>query len=203
MWACDKSIEPMPFDPEEAERILQSKGWAKNGKGFLEKEGKTFEFFISWNSGNEIRQKVAELVQANLREIGVEVKPRPLDFNVWSENLKRGVEDSWVGVWWVATKVDEKPTFHSSSIGDGFNYGRWRNARVDQIIDTARVEPDAEKARKLWNEFQAIFREEQPYTLLWEPMALNALHKRFTNVEINSLDVYDNLPEWIVTGSAR
>lgn len=197
MWACDHSLKPLDYDPDEAARILAAKGWKPGRDGILEKDGKRFEFFLSTNQGNEIRASMIEMVQNNLREVGILVKPRILDWNVWSENLKKGEEEAWIGNWQVATKVDEKPTFHSESIG-GFNFGRWRNKRVDELIDAGRVEPDPAKALGIWKEFQAIFFAEQPYTILYEPMAIHALHRRFRNVEMNSLDIYDNLPEWFI-----
>lgn len=202
MWACDRSLEPHPYDPEEAARILDAAGWTRDGDGPRRKDGVEFAFSLSWNAGNEIRQKIAELVQANLRDLGIRVTLRPVDFNTWSENLQEGKEEAWVAGWYVATKVDEKPTFHSSSI-PGFNYSRWRNAEIDRIIDAGRVEPDEAKARALWKEFQAIFHREQPMTILYEPMALNALHRRFRNVEINALDVYDNLHEWFIPAAEQ
>jgi len=197
MWACDRSIKPWPFDRAAAAKILAERGWTKGPDGVLVKDGKRFEFYISYNAGNEIREQIVQLARSDLREIGVLAKPRPLDSNVLSENLQKGEEEAWVWGWYVATKVDEKPTFHSSSIG-GFNYCRWANPRIDQLIDTGRIEPDLEKARAIWKEFQAIFHREQPYTILYEPRSINVAHSRLKNVEMNSIDIYDNLPEWFI-----
>jgi peptide/nickel transport system substrate-binding protein len=196
MWACDRSLEPHPYDPEAASGILAGLGWKRGEDGILQKDGKRFEFHMSTNAGNEIREGIIQLVKANLKEIGVEVHPRLMDANVWHTSVQAGEEHAWVYGWSVATKVDEKPAFHSSSIGSGFNYSRWRNARVDELIDRGREERDRDKALAVWKEFQAIFHEEQPYTMLYEPRALDAVHKRFRCVRINSLDMYDNLPEW-------
>jgi len=197
MWACDQSIAPYDFDPDKASEILASLGWNRGADGILEKDGKRFEFYMSTNTGNEIREGILQLVKANLKEIGVEVKPRLMDFNAWHENLKEGKEDAWVGAWFVATKVDEKPTFHSAST-EAFNYGRWKNPKADELIDRGREESDREKAIAIWKEFQRIFHEEQPYSILYEPISLDAVNKKFQCVRINSLDMYDNLHEWFI-----
>lgn len=202
MWACDRSIEPHPFDPDRAAEILDGLGWKPGRDGIRERDGRRFEFEMSTNAGNEVRESILQLVKANLRAVGVEVKPRLLDFNAWSESLQAGKEHAWVGGWYVATKIDEKPTFHSSST-DGFNYGRWKNPRVDALIEKGREEADREKALAIWKEFQAIFHEEQPYTILYEPRALDALHKKFRCVRMNSLDMLDNLHEWFIPRSGR
>ena len=87
------------------------------------------------------------------------------------------------GAWYVATKVDEKPTWHSTSRGrDGYNWIDYENKRVDEIIDTARVMSDFKAAKVLWKEFQQIIHKEQPYTFVAEPKQLNAYAKSIRNV---------------------
>ncbi|MGH7162539.1 MAG: ABC transporter substrate-binding protein [Planctomycetota bacterium] len=201
-WAHDASIEPWPYDPDEALRILEGRGWTRGRDGVLEREGKRFEFWMSTNAGNKIREQILQLIQSNLKEIGVVMKPRPIDANAWSESAKNGKEDAFVYGMYVATKVDESPSFHSEGIGK-FNYSRWSNPRVDELIESGRVEGVREKALATWHEFEAIFHKEQPYTVLLEPRSLNVLRKKFRNVEMNSLDIYDNLEEWFIPKSQQ
>ncbi len=63
----------------------------------------------------------------------------------------------------------------------------YQNERVDEIIDSARYMSDFEKAKPLWFELQEILHADQPYTMLYEPRGLVALHKRFQNVRVNAL----------------
>ncbi len=100
-------------------------------------------------------------------------------------------------------KVDLKPTWHSTSVDGRFNYVNFQNARVDEIIDEARIMSDFEAARPLWYELQDILHEAQPYTMLYEPRALVALHKRFQGVQMNALRVYANIDEWWVPEGRR
>jgi ABC-type transport system substrate-binding protein len=50
----DKSIQPLPYDPEGALKLLNQAGWKKNRNGLLEKNGKTFSFTLITNNGNPI-----------------------------------------------------------------------------------------------------------------------------------------------------
>lgn len=198
IWACDPSIKPHPFDPDAAEELLASRGWKKGSDGYLAKDGKRFEFTLSTNSGNELREQMCQMVQADLKRIGVKVNVQAQDFNSWGENLKKNKEDAWIGGWSVATKIDPKPTFHSSSFPDGFNYCAFSHPRADELIEKGRVESDRATALAIWHEWQRIFHEQQPYTILYEPRSLNALRKKYHDVEMNSLDIYFNLKEWFI-----
>ena len=201
MWACDRSIEPYPHDPEAARKLLLERGWKAGADGILVKDGLRFEFSLATNAGNKVREQIAQMVQADLKKIGVQANLSFQDFSSLGENLRKNKEDAWIAGWYVATKVDPKPTFHSSSFPDGYNYPAYSNPRVDELIDRGRVERDRETALGIWHEFQAILHEEQPYTILYEARALNALRKRYHNVEMNALDVYFNLPEWFIPKS--
>ncbi|MHC4549885.1 MAG: ABC transporter substrate-binding protein [Planctomycetota bacterium] len=201
MWACDRSLEPHPYDPDAALALLESRGWEKGAQGYLERDGKRFEFTLSTNSGNAVREQMSQMIQADLKRIGVQVNLQAQDFNSWGENLKKNREDAWVAGWYVATKIDPKPTFHSASFPDGYNYCAYANPRADALIEQGRVESDRAKAQAIWNAWQAIFHEEQPYTIIYEPRGLNALRKRYHDVEMNALDVYFNLRQWFIPRS--
>ncbi|MDD5348152.1 MAG: peptide-binding protein, partial [Candidatus Omnitrophica bacterium] len=59
-WAYDRRIKPVEFDPPKAKELLARAGWSDtDGDGWLDKEGRVFEFTIVTNQGNEERQKVA------------------------------------------------------------------------------------------------------------------------------------------------
>ena len=197
MWASNHDIEPYPYDPDKAEELLQEAGWKKNGDGYYEKDGKVFEFTLITNAGNVVRKAITEYMQSNLDEIGVKAHPRLVDFNQMSGQLKLHNFKAYVGGWYIATKVDNKPTFHSSSVNGRFNYVNFSNPRVDEIIDQARtMDPKDPKAKLLWDEFQVILNEEQPYTMLYEPRGLVGLDKKFVNVKVPSTRWTWNIHEW-------
>ncbi len=113
LWASDHAIEPLEFDPEASEKLLEAAGWKKGADGVRAKDGKRLSFALVTNAGNEVRKKICEYVQSNLREVGVEVELRPQDFNQMTQQLKRHNFEAFVGGMYVATKVDGKAIFHS------------------------------------------------------------------------------------------
>lgn len=198
MWATNTKIAPREYDPDAAEKLLDAAGWTRSGDGVRSKGGKPLRFALVTNAGNDVRKKICEFVQSSLKDIGVEVDLRLQDFNQMSQQLKKHDFDAYVGGMSVATKVDNKPIFHSKGAEGGFNYPGYKNARVDAIIDQARVMADFQAAKPLWDEMQQIMDAEQPFSALYEPKGLVGLSKRFRNVRVTAPRPTYNLHEWWV-----
>jgi peptide/nickel transport system substrate-binding protein len=203
LWANDRSITPWPHDPDEAAKLMEGRGWRKSD-GFWMKDGKRLAFTIMTHSANELRVRACTRLQADWKEFGADVKIETPEFNQMIERLRKHDVEAWYGVWNVATKVDEKGTWHSESRGyDASNYGNYVNRRVDEIIDKARIMTDLEASKPLWAELQRIVHEEQPYTFIAEPVLLNAVAKRIRNVKSAAATTYYNVEEWWLEGSGK
>ncbi|NIM21229.1 MAG: peptide-binding protein, partial [Candidatus Latescibacteria bacterium] len=57
--------------PEGARRLLAEAGWKMNSAGWLEKDGKIFEFNLITNSGNPLRKNIMTIVQNSWKKIGI------------------------------------------------------------------------------------------------------------------------------------
>ena len=74
MWYANQDIEPYPYDPEKARQMLAQAGWTDSyGDGWLDKDGKTFEFNLITNQGNVPRALIQILAQDDLKKIGIKV----------------------------------------------------------------------------------------------------------------------------------
>ena len=66
-----------------------------------------------------------------------------------------------------------RSTLHSDEIPraernwSGQNYGGWRNAEMDALVEALPQELDPEKRRGMWSRLQAIYAEELPALPLW------------------------------------
>jgi peptide/nickel transport system substrate-binding protein len=96
----------------------------------------------------------------------------------------------------VDTTLDIKPYFHSSEADGGYNFGDYRNAEVDRLLDAARRAPTPEAAKPDLVAIQRILHREQPYTFLWEPRRICAVREDLRDVRPNALSSYFNLDEW-------
>ncbi len=201
-WAHDPDLRPLPYDPDAARSLLKDAGWEdRDGDGLLDREGRPFRFELETNQGSGLRADIAQMVAAQLRSIGVEARPRLLEFAAFVERHEKHDFDAFVGAWHESTKVDLKSAFHSASREGGYNYGRYVNPALDDLIDRARAERDTKIARRLWFDAQRLIASDQPYTFLFERDRLNAVPRRLAGLRMGPRGAYTDLEEWYWEGA--
>ncbi len=200
LWAYNDGIEALPYDPEGARLILEEEGFTdSDGDGWLDRDGERFAFEVMTNQGNQIRNDIQVMVQEQLAQIGVKVEPLILEWTVMLERHKASDFEAIVSAWRVGTKVDLKPIWGCESRKEGgYNRVDYCNAEVDRLNSTACGILDFDEARPLFFKAQEIIYEEQPFTFLYNPHALLALHERFTGARPDAISMYHNLHEWRV-----
>lgn len=195
-WAADRQLRPWPYDPEEARRLLLSRGFRPGPAGLLERAGEPFRFELATNAGNRLRVQALELIQAHLARIGIELVARTLEIQALTAQNQSGEFDATLSGWAVDTTLDLKPYFHSSEIESGLNFCGYRNPELDALIDEVRRLSDLERATSLFRRIQEILHRDQPYTFLWEPRRLAAVRSTLRGVEPNALSSLASAPRW-------
>jgi len=187
----DKSLRSYPFDPQKALALLNEAGWKDtDGDGVLDKviDGKKvpLRFEIKVNSGNAVRKSVALVLLDELKKHGIAASVRELDWTIFLNDVKNHQFDAVVLGWQMSTtEPDAYQVWHSSQAANkGSNAISYKNARVDEILETYRREFDAQKRIQMYKEFQEIIHDEQPYTFLYVAKRVSAVHRRFQGVEI-------------------
>ncbi len=195
-WAFDATLEPWPYDRGAADAALAAAGFADvDGDGVLERDGERLAFELIVQNGNRVHQDAATLIQAQLARAGVELQQRPLEFQTWVDKVKAGEFDVAIGGWEIPSSLDMGFAFHSDEIGN-FNFGGYRNADLDAVLEAANRAAETDERRRLLHQVQAILHHDQPYTFLWEPQKLNARRRRVRDSRPNALTSFYNIDEW-------
>ena len=200
-WAYPSDIKPYPFDPAKAKELLSQAGWIdSDNDGWLDKGGVPFNFTILTNQGNSSRLKTAIIIQYRLKQIGIKVKVRAVE---WAAFLKEFIDkhnfDATILAWTLPLDPDPFAVWHSSKTGQGgLNFVGFRNKEVDELITEGRRTVDKEKRKKLYHRFSEILYEEQPYTFLYVPDALPVLSARVYNVKAAPAGIGYNFTEWYI-----
>ena len=199
VWAHDRSLKPLPYDPAEAKRILAAKGWRdSDGDGVLDRGGKPFAFELTSNAGNQQRNDAAVMIQDQLKKVGIRCTPRILEFNALVEQTTSGKFQATVAGFSLDTSLDLTASFHSRAIADGTNFVRYANPEVDRLIDGIAAKPDLLAARPDLERVQQILYRDQPATLLWESQRLAPVNKRVHDARPNLLSSLFNVKDWWV-----
>ena len=126
-------VKRLALDRELARRLLAEAGHPSGrGLGAL-----GFHFNTS-----DANQRIAELLQAQLKEIGIAVELRRLD---WAAHIKL-VDEGASGFFrqsWIADYPDPENfltvLFHSRNVGASGNTSRYGNPKVDRLLDEGDV----------------------------------------------------------------
>ncbi len=189
----DVSVKPLPYDPQGALHILESLGWKRNADGWLEKNGKIFEFNLVTNQGNPIRADVATIAQNQWRKIGIKCNTQVFEWAVFLQDfINKHDFDAVILGWSMDINPDLYQIWHSSQSGPGqLNFVGYSNPQADKLMVRIRREYNHARQVELAHELHRIIASDQPYTFLFAPMSTVALDKRI--VMVNDDGTYSKL----------
>lgn len=196
IWAHDPTIQPYPFNADSAKALLEAAGWADtDGDGIREKDGRKLSFTMKTNNDNRLRVDIVTVLQQQLKAVGAEVRPDPLEFNTFIEQLLAKDFQSVVAGWSVGIKPDMVPTFGQ---GELFNFVSADDPQLERLIRQAEVTRDMAQMKEILSQAQRIVVDEAYYTFLFQLNDLHAIDNRFQNVDMNAYGWGFNIEEWYV-----
>ncbi len=200
----DHSIQPWPYDPAEAQRLLDEAGWIDHDNdGIRDKDGVPFSFEFLIPSESVISEQVATILKEDLKKVGINMSIRRLEWATFEQQVHEMKFDATTMSWGTPPDQDPFQVWHSSQIEKGSNYVGFVNAEADELIETARREFDEQKRRALYHRLHAILHEEQPYTFFYCPKQLTLVDKRFENVKAYNYYLPLEPTEWYVPKSRQ
>ena len=181
----DPSIQPIPYDPQGARAIFENAGWTMNRQGWLEKDGKIFEFTLITNNGNPIRRNLMTIAQNAWKKIGVRVNTQVFEWAVFlNDFVNTGDFDAVVLGWSMGIDPDLYQIWHSSQSGpQQLNFVGYKNPLADELILRIRQEYNPDQQRHLTRKLHGLIHEDQPYTFLYAPLSTRVLDKKIVLVE--------------------
>lgn len=158
------------YDPARAAALLDQAGWKPGGAVRRNAEGAPLTLELGTTAGNRSRELVAQVLQAQWRKIGVDVrlKAEPPRVFFGDTVTKRKFPHMALFAWYSAPENVPRTTLHSSMIPSeknnwsGQNYPGYNNPRMDELIDSIEVELNRPKRVALWRELQQLYADELP-----------------------------------------
>lgn len=200
-WQYSNTLSPYPYDPEKARTLLAEAGWKPGRDGILEKDGVPFAFTLLVNQGNDERIKVAVILQQMFRSIGISIKIRTVE---WAAFIKEFVNtkkfDALILGWTISNDPDLFEVWHSSAISShGLNFISYSNPEVDALLEKGRITQDQDERKRIYDRFQEILHEDQPYLFLYVPYALPMVSARVRGIEPAPAGISYNFDRWWIS----
>ncbi|PIE54645.1 MAG: peptide ABC transporter substrate-binding protein [Dethiosulfovibrio peptidovorans] len=150
-------IKGYSYDPEKAKRLLKEAGYPDGLKTTLQV------------NNNQRHKLVAEAVQAQMKEVGIDLEINVVDWGVHLDTLARGEFDIF-RLGWIASPDPDSflyDLFHSSNLGGKGNRARYVNAEVDTLLKDARSETNRERRMELYRKAEQQIVDDAPWLFLF------------------------------------
>jgi peptide/nickel transport system substrate-binding protein len=163
LWGYDESLEKYEYNVEEAKKLLKEAG--------LENGFKTTLYTMS-NPRPYMPEpmKIAEAVQADLAEIGIEAEIISMEWATYLEDTKAGKHDmamyGWTGVMADPDNFLYPNLSQTNAAVPAQNIAFYKSEEFTSLITEARETIDQDKRIELYKQAQQLFQEDAPWVML-------------------------------------
>ena len=174
---------------QKAKRLLKEAGYD---------EKHPFSFEIATSNASSIRPYAAEILQYQLKKVGVVVKLRVME---WQAFLNMVVFphkfDTVLLGWGLSPTPDPYMFWHSKSDKPGgFNLVGYHNKHIDRMIEESQATIDRKKLGILWRKMFQIITNDNPYLFLYIPNSITAVNKNIKYIEPALGGIWHNYIQW-------
>lgn len=205
------AVEPMPFNPEEAQRMLDGAGYAdENGDGFRQMpDGSplTIQFVTLREEAatSTVHQNVAASFESYAADVGirVEVNNQMRDNYLTSIFQNHDFDVAWVR-WTFDPSYNISSLFHSEQgYRGGNNFVGYENTRVDELLESFQSSKDPEQRRQLMYRIQEIIAEDMPYVFLYTVDNYASMHYSVVMSRIDPYYFFSYFNQWYIDPELR
>lgn len=202
LWQHDSTAgADLGHDPERARGLLAEAGYAdRDGGGVLEgPDGKPFRFTLRTSHANPERSAAGQIIQADLREVGIDVRVVLEEFNTLVArvfDVERRDFDAAIFTNAVEHRVDDRHLFHCESREQRMNMVGHCDPATDRLLDTLPRIADRSAALPLWKEYQKRIAAAQPYTFLFYPRQLAGVSRRLHGARPDVHSDFSGVERW-------
>ena len=187
--AFNSDVKVPVKNTKEAKRLLKDAGYD---------EQNPFTFEIVTSNSSPVRPYAAQIIQHQLKQIGVIVNLRVME---WQAFLNMVVFpnkfDSVLLGWSLSSTPDPYLFWHSDSDRKGgFNLVGYKNDKMDKMIEASQSIIDRDELAKIWKKMFKIIVDDNPYLFLYIPNSITTVDKNIKNVEPSLSGIWHNYIEW-------
>ena len=180
-WAYNPNLSTQQFDPTRARQLLAEAGYA---------DGFSMDIWAMpvQRLYNPNALKMAELMQADLAQIGVRASIVSYEWNSFRRKLGANEHDS-VLIGWSADNADPdnffRPLLSCSAAQTGTNRANWCDENFDRLIAQALLTADQKQRRSYYMAAQQYLSEQMPLLPIAHSQRFQAINSSIRGIQIN------------------
>ncbi len=170
------------FDPDMAKQLLDEAGWVGGGDGIREKDGVKMQPQL-YTSTSATYGQISTLIQAQLRNIGIDVVINQIEQAALLDFTPKGEHDMLVLSWgW--SDPDVLYLFLSTDRMGSSNRVHYSNPDVDALLVEGQQTLDQEARMEIYFKIQEILLQDTPWVPLYMPITKTAVNKRVQGMKM-------------------
>jgi peptide/nickel transport system substrate-binding protein len=157
------------YNPSKAESVLEAAGYKKGGNGIFEKNGHQLSFTIINNGGFSDWVAAVNVVQSNLKTVGIQVTPENLSDTTFLSDVQEGHFDlayNWdvggPGPYYELRELLYSPNSAPIGTSAASNWERYSNKSTDALIDQYAATTNAAVQHKIVDQLEQVMLSEVP-----------------------------------------
>jgi peptide/nickel transport system substrate-binding protein len=155
----DKSVSDKlgtKYDPDKAKQIFADLGWKPGANGILVKDGKPAKFLITSYSGFATINRILEVIQANLKDVGIDAQIQTSDWGAFYPSLLKDDWDMDLMRWTWGDAGVLSDLFHSP----GHREKLASNPTIDGLLDKVNTTLDPDQRATFISQVQQALLED-------------------------------------------
>ncbi len=182
-------LQPVRFDPQAALQLLKQDGFQLSAGKLSDRDGHAVEFSIITNAGNRARERMATMIQQDLRTLGIAVNVVTLDFPSLIQRITQDFNYEAVLLGLVNVELDPNEQMNvwlSSSETHQWNPKQktpatpWE-AEIDRLMRAQASAMDDNARKKSFDQVQEIVADQLPFIYLVNKNALSGVSPSLEN----------------------
>ncbi|MGX4654116.1 ABC transporter substrate-binding protein [Micromonospora sp. SCSIO 07396] len=170
-WYYDYA--PYRHDPQQARQLL-------GGAGVT---GRTMDLMVTSEYPETVT--AAQVIAAQLAEVGINVKIRTLDFAQWLDEQGKGNFDAFL-LGWLGNLDPDEFYYAQHRTGGTFNFHKYSNPAVDTLLDQARTQTDEAARKQTYERAAKQIVDDASYIYLYNPDVVQGWSPRVTGYQVRS-----------------
>lgn len=207
-WAYpDKStLNDYKHNVEKAKKLLKEAGYEDRDKnGIVEdKNGKELKATLSYPTGNALREQTAPIIQANLKDIGVQIELENMEFSALMDKVVANHDfELYLMGNNLSLDPDPKPYWHSTSASDekgnsAWNISSFKNDQADNLIEQGISVFDKNQRKEIYSQFGELLNDEVPWAYLYSQNIRKAYNPHLNNFKPSIFNDFSNVKDWYI-----
>jgi peptide/nickel transport system substrate-binding protein len=192
-WAHADGAPPLKHDLAEAKRLLDLAGYRDpDGDGPKQRFTLTYK-----TSQNELRRRIAAVIQEQLRQAGIAVEIQSYEWGTFFSDIRKGSFQLY-GLTWVGIADPDifHYAFHSSQFPPaGANRGGYVNPELDRLLEAGRRETSRAARKEIYRRVQALLARDLPVVPLWAGRNVLLRDRRIAGFRLTADEDYTSIKD--------